>query len=145
MYSIIKNVIINHTYTDLNKLLAKIKRVWIEENITEEEYNELVQLALTNSPVKDYAVQEELDKIWLAIRAIEARLDSGEGSSNTEPSGNEPEPAAEVPAYVQPTGAHDAYQTGDKVTYNGAVYESLINGNVWAPDVYPAGWRLIEE
>lgn len=145
MYSIIKNVIINHTYTDLNKLLAKIKRVWIEENITEEEYNELVQLALTNSPVKDYAVQEELDKIWLAIRAIEARLDSGE-SGNTEPTNNdEPEQSANIPAYVQPTGAHDAYQTGDKVTYNGAVYESLINGNVWAPDVYPAGWRLIEE
>ena len=145
MYSIIKNVIINHTYTDLNKLLAKIKRVWIEENITEEEYNELVQLALTNSPVKDYAVQEELDKIWLAIRAIEARLDSGE-SGNAEPTNNdEPEQPANIPAYVQPTGAHDAYQTGDKVTYNGAVYESLINGNVWAPDVYPAGWRLIEE
>lgn len=46
--------------------------------------------------------------------------------------------------WQQPTGAHDAYNTGDRVIYNGSVYESKIDGNVWAPDVYPAGWVLIE-
>lgn len=46
--------------------------------------------------------------------------------------------------WSQPTGAHDAYNTGDRVVYNGSVYESLINGNTWAPDVYPAGWTKIE-
>ncbi len=45
--------------------------------------------------------------------------------------------------WQQPTGAHDAYNTGDRVIYNGSVYESKINGNVWAPDVYPAGWELV--
>jgi hypothetical protein len=39
----------------------------------------------------------------------------------------------EIPNWVQPTGAHDAYQAGDKVRFNGNVYESLINANVWAP------------
>ena len=43
--------------------------------------------------------------------------------------------------WSQPTGAHDAYNKGDIVSYNGALYESLIDGNVYAPDVYPAGWR----
>lgn len=47
------------------------------------------------------------------------------------------------PAYRQPTGGHDAYQVGDKVTWNGAVWESVINGNVWTPDAYPQGWRKI--
>jgi hypothetical protein len=47
------------------------------------------------------------------------------------------------PEWVQPTGAHDAYNIGDRVTFQGAVYESLINGNVWSPAVYPAGWLLI--
>lgn len=142
MYTIIKNVILNHTYTDLNKLLAKIKRIWIEENLTEEEYNELVSLALTNSPVKDYAVQEEIDKIWLAIRALEQKV------ANYTPSGEDEEeqtPTTNITDFVQPTGAHDAYQIGDKVRYNGQIYESLINGNVWAPDVYPAGWKAVNE
>lgn len=33
------------------------------------------------------------------------------------------------------------YKTGDKVTYNGKTYESIIDSNVWAPDVY--GWKEI--
>lgn len=49
----------------------------------------------------------------------------------------------EWPEWKQPTGAHDAYNTGDKVTYNGKHYVSLIDGNIWAPDAYPAGWEEI--
>ena len=44
------------------------------------------------------------------------------------------------PVWSQPTGAHDAYNKGDIVNYNGALYERLIDSNVYAPDVYPAGW-----
>lgn len=51
----------------------------------------------------------------------------------------------DYPDFVQPTGAHDAYSKGDKITYNGIVYESLIDGNTYSPDAYPAGWKLIEE
>jgi hypothetical protein len=43
--------------------------------------------------------------------------------------------------WKQPTGAHDAYNIGDKVTFNGHLWESLINANVWSPTVYPAGWK----
>lgn len=49
------------------------------------------------------------------------------------------------PIWSQPTGAHDAYNTGDIVDYNGTLYESVINGNAYAPDAYPAGWRVYEE
>lgn len=45
--------------------------------------------------------------------------------------------------WVQPTGGHDAYNTGDRVTFEGQVYESLIGANVWSPTGYPAGWTLI--
>ena len=61
-----------------------------------------------------------------------------------EPGGGEEEPEpSEYPEFVQPTGAHDAYNVGDRVTYNGKVYESTMNGNVWAPDAYPAGWKEV--
>lgn len=48
------------------------------------------------------------------------------------------------PIWSQPTGAHDAYDTGDVVNYNGTLYESLIDGNVYSPDAYPAGWKIYE-
>ena len=56
----------------------------------------------------------------------------------------EPEPTG-YPDFVQPTGAHDAYQTGDIVKYNGQLYESTIDNNVWSPDTYPQGWKLYTE
>lgn len=37
------------------------------------------------------------------------------------------------------------YKKGDRVTYNGKIYESLIDNNVWSPDGYPAGWKEVEE
>ena len=47
----------------------------------------------------------------------------------------------EWPDFVQPTSAADAYNIGDKVTYNGQHYISLIDGNVYSPEAYPAGWQ----
>ena len=49
------------------------------------------------------------------------------------------------PVWSQPTGAHDAYNAGDIVNYNGKLYQSLINGNVYSPDSYPAGWEVYTE
>ena len=52
----------------------------------------------------------------------------------------------DIPVWVQPTGAHDAYNIGDRVhfpTIDDPIYENLINANVWSPAVYPAGWLLI--
>ena len=55
----------------------------------------------------------------------------------------EPEEPETYPEFVQPTGAHDAYQIGDRVLYNGKVYESTIANNVYSPDAYPQGWKLL--
>lgn len=49
------------------------------------------------------------------------------------------------PVWSQPTGAHDAYNTGDVVNYNGTLYQSTIDGNTYSPEAYPAGWRGYEE
>jgi hypothetical protein len=51
------------------------------------------------------------------------------------------DPPSDTPSYaawIQPTGAHDAYSLGDRVTHNGFTWESTVNNNVWAPGVY--GW-----
>lgn len=51
----------------------------------------------------------------------------------------------DIKDFVQPTGSHDAYAKGDKVRYDGKVYESLIDGNTYSPADYPAGWQEISE
>jgi len=53
-------------------------------------------------------------------------------------------PTAETPPdWVQPTGAHDAYAIGERVTFEGQVWESVIDANTYSPTAYPAGWLLI--
>lgn len=49
------------------------------------------------------------------------------------------DPAIEWPQWVQPTGAHDAYQKGAQVSHNGKRYTSSVDANVWEPGVY--GWK----
>ena len=70
--------------------------------------------------------------------------DSGEtgGGGTTEP---ETPPTETIPDFVQPTGAHDAYKKGDKVKFEGKIYESLIDNNAYSPSAYPAGWKEITE
>lgn len=45
----------------------------------------------------------------------------------------------EWPAWVQPTGAHDAYEKGAKVTHNEKRWTSEIDANTYEPGVY--GWK----
>ena len=52
------------------------------------------------------------------------------------------DPADEWPEWSQPVGAHDAYQTGDKVSHGGQHWVSTVDGNVWEPGVY--GWEKAE-
>lgn len=52
--------------------------------------------------------------------------------------------SGEIPEWQQPS-ADNAYMKGDKVRYNGKIYESLIDNNVWAPDAYPDGWKEVTE
>ena len=47
----------------------------------------------------------------------------------------------EYPAWVQPTGAHDAYSKGDKVTHSGKRWTSDVDNNTWEPGVY--GWTEV--
>ena len=66
------------------------------------------------------------------------------GGTVTEPE----EPTEEYPEYKQPTGAHDAYYYGDKVTYNSEKYVCIAPEGtpcVWSPDEYPSYWQKVED
>ena len=48
------------------------------------------------------------------------------------------DPAIQWPEWRQPTGAHDAYPLGARVSHAGKRWISDIDGNVWEPGVW--GW-----
>lgn len=148
MYEIVKSVIESGRY-ELTDMLKKIDTLWVQNELTEEQKKELETLARDKAiPENSYAgLQEQIDTLYqtvsevtAAIAAITDRVTILEGGEPPEP----PEPE-EWPEYVQPTGAHDAYNTGDKITYNGQHYICKMDGCVWNPDDYPAGWELATE
>ena len=78
-------------------------------------------------------------KVWrslIAANVWEPGVSGWRESVLMPPSGEIPLP----PAWVQPTGGHDAYNLGDRVTHNGQIWVSTINANVWEPGVY--GWEV---
>ena len=48
-----------------------------------------------------------------------------------------------IPEWEQPESTN-AYMVGDKVMFEGHIYESVINNNIWSPSAYPGGWHLLE-
>lgn len=129
MKSIFENVIKKGGY-DLGEILLKIDIFFAEGKLTAEERNTLYDLARVK-PEAQYDVKAEIEKLWLAVKALQnGNSDGGDGK---------------IDEWVQPTGAHDAYNKGDKILFtDGRVYVSVIDGNVWSPLVYPQGWELAE-
>lgn len=95
---------------------------------------------------KDYKVSHN-GKHWISLIDANVWEPSEEASTLWEniPIDEEPdEPVEEeYPEWVQPT-AENPYMAGDKVTFEGEHYISLIDNNVWSPADYPAGWQLVE-
>lgn len=148
MYEIVKSVIESGRY-ELTDMLKKINTLWVQNELTEEQKKELETLARDKAiPENSYAgLQEQINKLYqtvsevtAAIADITERVTILEGGEPPAP----PEPE-EWPEYVQPTGAHNAYNTGDKITYNGHHYICKMDGCVWNPTDYPAGWELSTE
>ena len=94
------------------------------------------------------------DKVIYNGQIYESLIDNNVWSPDDYPSGwqlltpseepeQEPEPTPTIPEWSQPD-ASNAYSIGDQVMYNGSIYQSTINNNVWSPEAYPAGWQLIE-
>lgn len=147
MYDIIKNVVASGRY-ELSDMLKKIDTIWLQGGITEGERTELTKSAREHAdPSYSYApLQKQVDALFLnqsemgkAILELTARVTALEGGTV------EPPTPEEYPEYVQPTGEHDAYNTGDKVTYNGKHYICRMDGCVWDPETYPAAWEEVTE
>lgn len=146
MYEIVKNVITSGQY-ELTDMLKKIDTIWLQGTLDGTQRTELIELArIRADPKQSYDIQKQLETIFSnlsemgqAILELTDRVTKLEGGSVTPPV------VDEYPQFVQPTGAHDAYNTGDKMTYtDGKRYICQMDNCVWGPDAYPAGWKLVE-
>lgn len=144
MYSIIKDVIEKSNF-ELVDILSKINKLWVEGNLSEEERDELVNLARTNAvPDNSYAENtQQIANLWEYYQQLDSRITALENNSGTvEPT----EPEEEWPEYRQPSGAHNAYNAGDKITFtDGNRYICQMDNCVWDPITYPSAWELFEE
>lgn len=147
MYEVIEIVIDEGGYS-LTDVLAKIEREWVLGHLTDEERDQLIEAARANAePEGSMApLQERMAAVELALKAAQESIEAMDARLKKLEGQEPPEPpiADEWPEFVRPTGAHDAYPKGAKVTYAGKHYVSLIDGNVWPPDEYPQGWQLQE-
>ena len=148
MYNVIKNVINAKNY-ELSDILNKINTMWIGGNLTDEQRMELVEIARTNAtPENSYVgTQRQIADIWDKLKEQDAEIQSLKSMLSATPEEPAPE-VEEYPEYINPTGAHDAYHAGDKVTYNGIRYICIAPEGVavvWSPDVYPAYWEEVTE
>ena len=143
MRSTFERIIRSGSY-NLEQMIRRINYYHAEGRLTDEDREALISLARGEAPnALELDGKAEILALWREIHTLQARVtalkDGGE-----EPSGTLVDGSADYPDYVQPTGAHDAYQAGQGVTWNGQRYRSLIDANVWSPDVYPQGWELVE-
>lgn len=135
MFEIIRKVISDKNF-ELKDILIKIDKIWLENKLSDTERTELIDAARENADYKNsYDMDKQLKNFHERLGIIEERLNALE---------NKEAIVEEYPTFIPPTGAHDAYNTGDKITYEGVKYVCVIDNCVWDPDVYPQGWQKEE-
>lgn len=140
----LRDTLRNHINTgnfELAGILRKIDILWTEGSLTDDEREEYKALARDKAPMeKGYAAYEErFLRLEERIKALEEahRAETGETA--------EPE---EYPAWITPTGAHDAYYAGAKMTWtDGLRYVCTAPEGyavAYGPDVLPGYWQKTE-
>ena len=132
------------TVEKAKKLRAIIERAVAALELDNEAALECVELFPAWENGKAYTVETRVQysgKLYRCVQAHTSQSDWTPPVAVSLWSGVTVDPTTGYDEWKQPTGAHDAYNKGDIVSYNGKLYRSLIDGNVYSPDSYPAGWE----
>ena len=123
-------------------LRAKIEA--LAETMTDEEGLEYIPLFKSWETDTSYSLGDRVKYDNLLYKCVQAHTSQDDWTPDLTPALWTRVSVDEWPEWVQPTGAQDAYMTGDKVTYEGHHYICLIDNNTWSPSDYPAGWDFVE-
>lgn len=144
MYLIIKRIIESGNY-ELPKLLRTINRYHVEGELTDDERDELIDMARAGVKV-DTNANDEIVALWAAVRELRAEVAALKANGGTD-SGDDDDggtDADEYPEYKQPFIVGDAYQPGDKITENGVKYVCNHENTMHPPSVIPAYWDKVD-
>ena len=123
---------------------ARALRPYIEKaaiSLTDEDALQAVELFPQWVVEHAYVVGERLQYNGVLYRVVQSHTSQADWTPDITPALFVVVSLDEWPEFVQPTGVHDAYNKGDKVTFNSKHYISLIDGNVYSPAAYPDGWQ----
>lgn len=131
----------------LQAMLDKLTRLYIEDMLTEEEYDDLMQLARDNAnPDKEIEentdiVKQLMSKVTVleqTVTAMDARIKKLEDP--------ESEPEEPVVTY-EPYDPHKWYYKDMTCSFEGKNYICIAPEGVvctWSPAGYPSYWKLVE-
>nr|DAX75108.1 MAG TPA: ChiA1-BD-binding domain protein [Caudoviricetes sp.] len=141
---------IENTSVEVADIKKATRKLVSKSEISVDEYKDIISIyddwqagvAYSKGQVVKYK-----DELWEVIQDHSSQVDWTPDSvpalfkSVTAPKTNDG--VEIVPDFKQPKGGHDAYKKGDKVKFEGKVYESLIDNNSYSPSAYPQGWEVI--
>ena len=131
------------TQPDIDAMMEAVRKMLDAsvEELTDEEALEVAALF----PTWASKIGEQVDqgqRLWYdgkLYKVVQHHTVSEEWTPDTTPALFTEVSIEEWPLWVQPQGAHDAYNTGDQVTHNETHWVSTMDGNVYEPGVY--GWE----
>ena len=85
-----------------------------------------------------YSIDERIEYGGTLYRCVQAHTSQADWTPPATPALWVMVSLEEWPDWVQPTGAHDAYNVGAKVTYADKHWISTVDSNIWKPGDY--GW-----
>lgn len=101
---------------------------------------------------KEYAVGDRVLYLGILYKVLQAHTSQAGWEPDITPSlfaknlivKDEDGEQVDIPEFEQPDSTNP-YMKGDKVRFEGKIYQSLIDNNVWSPTAYPQGWEEVNE
>ena len=128
--------------------LAQKLRPYIEKaaiSLSDEDALEAINLFGSWKPAKTYVKDERVTYDGVLYKCLQAHTSSEVWTPTAAPAlwAKVLIPDANViPEWEQPNSTNP-YMKGDKVMFEGQIYESLIDNNIWSPSAYPSGWQAL--
>lgn len=144
MYKLTKDVLETGKF-ELTDILKKIDTFWLKGNITEEQRNELYELAQSKAKPENSAdLLAKVVELEKRVQTLEARITANDSTNEETPEEGEEVVTDEYPEFV----VGKWYYEGDKTTFEGAKYVCVAPEGtvcVWSPKDYPTYWEVVNE
>ena len=120
-----------------------VKQTVLAGELPEEDIAQIVDLWPAWAAGVSYAVDEIVRHEGSLYKVVQAHTSQADWAPDIVPAlFSKIAPPGLIAEWVQPTGAHDTYAAGDRVTHKDSVWESIVDNNSWKPGVY--GWVEVE-